>query len=424
MGLARTPPQRVNERAPAHVAAHGAPPFAPRNPGVMRSPPAKSPSPQPPLLQQPQPQAEPEQESQEEPQAEDEVAEEGNTTEEPVPHKSLIVDDRPIRPAPAIVVHDETMEVDASAETVEMEDASLDNAQADEGGDVEMQEAEPALDASTELSQPSRPNQPSTPPAARPRRSHAPPQAESSSQSSQPAQPKTPRSRSSRRHTNPLPPPPAPIQLDADVPPEHLLYGRRYRLSMEMLDRAVMAAAQRWTADQMRECFPKLSKKMPKAVENTYLSASQSMRENILANAHELLTHYKAGPAMQLIDEVDIEAREYASTCKANGESSDRPDAWRPDVSPHALVAATVLPVYDEAYSKLREEYLELHKDCQERYASLLQKQALIKRLEENVGDGAVELDKTLQVLDNLPLEDMQTWTEATETKMDTRAPE
>ncbi|TYJ59029.1 hypothetical protein B9479_000018 [Cryptococcus floricola] len=419
MGLARTPPQRAHDLAPAPLPPQGASPFAPRNPGVMRSPPARSPS-QPPQHPQLYAQPEPDNEPQEEPGAQDEVLEEGNTTEEPAPHHSLIVDDRPIRPAPAIVVHEETMDGSAIAET---EDSSLGHVQADEGGDVEMQEPDTEVDASAELSQPSGPSQPTTPPTSRPRRSHAPPQAESSSQNSQPAQPKTPRSRSSRRHTNPLPPPP-PIQLDADVPPEHLLYGRRYRLSMEMLDRAVMAAAQRWTADQMRDCFPKLSKKMPKAVENTYLSASQAMRDNILANAHELLTHYKAGPAMQLIDEVDMEAREYAATCKANGESSNRPDAWRPDVSPHALVAATVLPVYDEAYIKLRDEYLELHKDCQERYASMLQKQALIKRLEENVGDGAVELDQTLQVLDNLPIEDMQTWTEATETKMDTRAPE
>lgn len=86
-----------------------------------------------------------------------------------------------------------------------------------------------------------------------------------------------------------------------------------------------------------------------------------------------------------------------------------------------------------------------MHKDCQERYASILAKQAQLKQLEENVGDGVVELDKvshliwdvikntahctllhyqTLKALDGLPVEDMMIWTEAAETKMETRAPE
>lgn len=40
-----------------------------------------------------------------------------------------------------------------------------------------------------------------------------------------------------------------------------------------------------------------------------------------------------------------------------------------------------------------------MHKDCQERYASILAKQAQLKQLEENVGDGVLELDKVSHLI-------------------------
>lgn len=82
-----------------------------------------------------------------------------------------------------------------------------------------------------------------------------------------------------------------------------------------------------------------------------------------------------------------------------------------PDLTPAALTAATVLPVYDEAWERLRIEYLEasryipqrlmikadvfqLYEDARKRYASISVKQAELKELEESVADGVIELDQ------------------------------
>ncbi|WVQ99679.1 hypothetical protein IAU59_006818 [Kwoniella sp. CBS 9459] len=234
--------------------------------------------------------------------------------------------------------------------------------------------------------------------------------------------PKTPRSRSrSRRPTEPLPSPPRPLPLDN----EQEEYGRRYQLTMETLERAIKAGAQRWTPEHLKGCFPQLSKDNSKAMENMCLSASQSMASNILKSAQAHMEHYKVGAALRSIDAVDQEAREYARNNPSSYGSGkcERPDAWRPDLTPQALVAATVLPIYDESYAKLREEYLELHNYCADKYKSIREKQALLKEIEEGVADSVVDLQKTIEILDRLPVEDMAMWTETVDTKLDTRAP-
>ncbi|WWD17053.1 hypothetical protein CI109_101490 [Kwoniella shandongensis] len=456
MGLQRTPPQRANQPGPStnHAAetadqtttSIGSPAkaFAPRNPGVLRTPPGgrgASTSPLPPTQPTPLPAssstpitatalisktiAEPLSEPEPvvtgpSPSAQGEGRESFGGPQ----HKSLIIDDRPIRPAPAAVFditdpsiqHQEDVAMDVDEPEEQSVEAALSSGQ--NPPEVEMAEPGPQPEVSF-----TRPREVTPPPAtsiATSSRTPAVSQVPPTTPAAPPAAPKTPRSRS-RRQTNPLPDPPAPIPLD-----EPMEYGRRYQLTMETLDRAVKAGAQRWTVDHFNGCFPTISKQMPTAMENAWLQASLSMRQNILDNAQPLLSHYNVGPALQAIDEVDKEAREYAKSNppREAGASSSRPDAWRPNVSPHALVAATVLPIYDEAYQKLREEYLELHKDCTDRYASILSKQATLKNLESSVSDGVVELDKTIKILEKLPTEDMMLWTESAETKLETRAPE
>ncbi|KAK8864638.1 hypothetical protein IAR55_001888 [Kwoniella newhampshirensis] len=459
MGLQRTPPPRAAQPGPSTggdtqaetaAASVGSPAkaFAPRNPGVLRTPPGSTSPLLPPTRATPSraptsaitsitattTQAVPSSDSAPIPTVEPLIepargstssSELGRESLGESQHKSLIIDDRPIRPAPAIVLDISEASIQKEEEDVMMDvdEPEERTVEAELSGQLEIEMAEPQSDSPTVIQPPLRE---STPPVTQSTTSKRTPASTTTTTSrpvpapTTPTAPKTPRSRS-RRQTNPLPDPPAPIPLD-----EPMEYGRRYQLTMETLDRAVKAGAQRWTVDHFNGCFPKISARMPAAMEPAWLKSSLSMRENILKNAHVLLSHYDTGPALQAIDDVDKEAREYAKSNapREAGEGSSRPDAWRPDISPHALVAGAVLPIYDEAYQKLREEYLELHKDCTDRYASILAKQASLKYLESSVSDGVVELDKTIKILEKLPTEDMMVWTETTETRLETRAPE
>jgi len=105
---------------------------------------------------------------------------------------------------------------------------------------------------------------------------------------------------------------------------------------------------------------------------------------------------------------------------------------------------AQILPVYDEAWDRLRTEYLEvslrgrllpvswadgqLHEDSRQRYNSIMAKQAQLRELEGSVSDGVIELEqvshffpvssfsaclsKTIKLLDGFPNEDMMKWME------------
>ncbi|OCF74322.1 hypothetical protein I204_04693 [Kwoniella mangroviensis CBS 8886] len=391
--------------------------FAPRHPGVMRTPPPSS----------------------------------GFAEQQDQINRFEHVDERPIRPAPfpppeellPKPMESEVPQIQLEADqTIEVEDDShaelsveqqmiidteqspakqismqVDRNQIDSGSapmeiDIPVQQAETKRSTTPtyNLQQPSAQAGPSTIPALPP-----------TTPSSQSTIPKTPRSR--RKTLEPLPSPPRipSVQQEGEYQ-----FGRRYQLTMETLERAVKAGAQRWTTEHLKGCFPQLTKDLGKPMEDICVSASQSMRQNILASAAEHMKHYKVGPALQAIDEVDKEAKDYR---RFNPPESDigklgRADAWRPDVTPNALTISSILPIYDNSYSKLREEYLELHEYCSEKYKTLIEKQNQLTELENGASDGVIELEKTIEILDNLPMEDMMIWTESAESKLDTRAPE
>ncbi|GFZ46816.1 hypothetical protein JCM24511_04036 [Saitozyma sp. JCM 24511] len=191
------------------------------------------------------------------------------------------------------------------------------------------------------------------------------------------------------------------------IPGDILEYGRRWESTMNTLELAVRAGAQKWTARDLESCLPLLAKKNPEAMKDVWANSSISMRTIIMNHANTLMNDYKAGPALQLIEQVVDDAKAHAAK-----SSEPRPDAWRPDRSPFALTAATNLPIYDEAYARLREEYIHLHEDCSTRYASIVAKQDMLQKLEGSVSEGVVDLEKTIQLLEGFPTTDMQNWTE------------
>ncbi|WWD03289.1 hypothetical protein V865_001340 [Kwoniella europaea PYCC6329] len=391
--------------------------FAPRHPGVMRTPSPSS----------------------------------GSTEQEDQINRFEHVDERPIRPAPfpppeeippgpmeldvpqiqlegdkTIVIEDDSqaelkveqqMVIDTEQSPAKQISMQVDRNQI-HSGSAPMEIDIPVQQANSERSTTPTYNPQQFSAQAGPSTIHAPPPTTPSSQSTIP---KTPRSR--RKTMEPLPSPP---RIPSVQQEEEYQFGRRYQLTMETLERAVKAGAQRWTTEHLKGCFPQLTKDLGKPMEDICVSASQSMRQNILASAAEHMKHYKVGPALQAIDAVDKEAKDYR---RFNPPESDigklgRPDAWRPDVTPNSLTISSVLPIYDNSYSKLREEYLELHKYCSDKYKTLIEKQNQLNELENGVSDGVIELEKTIEILDNLPMEDMMIWTESAESKLDTRAPE
>ncbi|EIW65891.1 hypothetical protein TREMEDRAFT_65976 [Tremella mesenterica DSM 1558] len=186
-------------------------------------------------------------------------------------------------------------------------------------------------------------------------------------------------------------------------------YGKRYGMMMYALELAIKNGTQKWSVRDLQQCFPLLAKRMSSSLENVYLGSSRNMREQIENAAKSLLEDYRAAPALQLLDEVVDDAKMH----KASGGGS-RSDAWRPDISPAALTAATNLPIYDEAYERLRSELLELHADSSQRYRSIQQKRHQLSQVESSLSLGLSELDSALEIFDKSPetRESMASWME------------
>ncbi|ORY26153.1 hypothetical protein BCR39DRAFT_271186 [Naematelia encephala] len=244
-----------------------------------------------------------------------------------------------------------------------------------------------------------------------------------------PAPPKTPLSRSrkslhsARTPAQVLSEPAVPI---SDAHAQRAEFGRRYQLTMDTLDLAASAAAAKWTfvflsssvfhkadiplcrAKDLEDIFPSFAARNPQGLKDVYLSSSHELRQRILTGANEILERERAAPALKAIEELVKEGKEWAS---ANPDSRRR-DAWRADLTPHALTAATNLSVYDQAYSRLRQEYLVLYEECQSRSRSIAAKKAELRDIEGGVSDGVVELEKTIQMLEGFPNEEMAGWAE------------
>lgn len=179
-------------------------------------------------------------------------------------------------------------------------------------------------------------------------------------------------------------------------------------------------------AKDLQGCLPLLAAQHKQTMEHVWLNSSQSMQTAIIVSAlwnqsmysvliwrqdkaTFLFDHYRVGPALQDIDAVVSEARAYAA---AHPDAPGRPDAWQPDLSPATLTVAANLPMYDEVYNRLRDEYLEvsrrlcrcwavgvltphqLHQKCSSRYKRILEKQEELRLLEGAVSDGVVELEQ------------------------------
>ncbi|CAD6572889.1 MAG: hypothetical protein TREMPRED_000679 [Tremellales sp. Tagirdzhanova-0007] len=208
--------------------------------------------------------------------------------------------------------------------------------------------------------------------------------------------------------------PAVPVPIEAGATED---WGKRYEITLDTLELAVRAGTQKWTVKNIEQSFPTLAGSHKSAIEAVYISSAQKMRHKIMEEALGLFEHYKVGPALQAIDQVVLDARSKAS-------SAGRPDAWRPNMSPYVLMAATNLPMYDEAYARLRAEYLELHDDCRSRFASVRAKQNALAEMETSVSDGVIELMKTIELLEGVPSEEMMQWMEDTVGKLEgARAP-
>ncbi|ORX35681.1 hypothetical protein BD324DRAFT_631119 [Kockovaella imperatae] len=200
------------------------------------------------------------------------------------------------------------------------------------------------------------------------------------------------------------------MDLEGDESIEEGEYGRRWRKTMETLELATKAAAQKWTAKDLKQSFPSLAEDDSGEMDAIWLQAAQTMRERLLELGMDVMKHYKVPSSLQQIDQVVKEGETYAQEHRK--DKHGRRDAWRPDITPEILTAATQLPLYDETHARIRDEYVLLHEDCRKRYLSILEKQARLDEMEGGVAEGIAELEKTISLLGGFPSEEMMVWME------------
>lgn len=142
------------------------------------------------------------------------------------------------------------------------------------------------------------------------------------------------------------------------------------------------------SAEDLKKSLPTLAQQDPRGIESIHRAAAHNLQANIMVRARRhdepikadeqskaqtLFEHYRMGRSLQSIDRVVAEGDAYETTRTSDNA---RPDAWRfvtsrlrskharltrrSDLSPEALTAAMNLQMYDEAWTRLRTEYIEV----------------------------------------------------------------
>lgn len=143
------------------------------------------------------------------------------------------------------------------------------------------------------------------------------------------------------------------------------------------------------SAEDLKKSLPTLAEQDPRGIESIHRAAAHNLQANIMvrwgynrriisfradlqSKAQTLFEHYRMGRSLQSIDRVVLEGDEYEKTRTSDNA---RPDAWRcvdvsrtvciplmrrSDLSPEALTAAMNLQMYDEGWTRLRTEYIEV----------------------------------------------------------------
>ncbi|KAG7527291.1 hypothetical protein FFLO_07081 [Filobasidium floriforme] len=185
-----------------------------------------------------------------------------------------------------------------------------------------------------------------------------------------------------------------------------------YETTKVAVEGAVRRGANRWTVKDLKKAYPIISapKERTKAFEKLWLETSEGLRAKMINQADAIIEHYEVKPALDRLELAVEEARVRKARILRGEEGVYVADIWRPDLSPQALTAAYNLPRYDAVYTRLREEYIQLFKDCERLAGEVDGKKKRMDEIKDQVIQANEQLKETADKLENVPGDGIKMW--------------
>ncbi|KAI0369181.1 hypothetical protein BV20DRAFT_968375 [Pilatotrama ljubarskyi] len=181
--------------------------------------------------------------------------------------------------------------------------------------------------------------------------------------------------------------------------------SKRWTYFHSALQLAIQRSAHKWTYEDFAECFSLWCDEQPENAATIFNLVSSRLESSITEHCEELFKKYNVKENLDNLHAVVTAAR---ARKQAGYEGKD---VWREDLQPRAAVRARTVPLLERERDRLRTELSQL----------TAENSGLQSEMQHNVQakeDADAEAAKLLDILDQtftkwnqIPLDDIQSWT-------------
>ncbi|KAI0330874.1 hypothetical protein GY45DRAFT_1323001 [Cubamyces sp. BRFM 1775] len=181
--------------------------------------------------------------------------------------------------------------------------------------------------------------------------------------------------------------------------------SKRWTYFHSALQLAIQRSAHKWTYEDFAECFSLWCDEQPENAATIFNLVSGRLESSITENCEELFKKYNVRENLDNLHAVVTAARARKQA------GYDGKDVWREDLQPRAAVRARTIPLLEKERDRLRAELSQLTEENLELQSQM---QRNVQAKEDADADAARLLDildRAFAKWDQLPLDDMQSWT-------------
>ncbi|KAI0642443.1 hypothetical protein C8Q79DRAFT_985896 [Trametes meyenii] len=181
--------------------------------------------------------------------------------------------------------------------------------------------------------------------------------------------------------------------------------SKRWTYFHSALQHAIQRSAHKWTYEDFAECFSLWCNEQPENAATIFNLVSSRLESSITDNCEELFKKYNVKENLDNLHGVVTAAR-----VRRQAEYLGN-DLWREDLQPRAAVRARTVPLLEKERDRLRAELSQLTNENSELQSQMRHN---VQAKEEADAD-AVKLldvlDRAFSKWNQLPLDDIQSWT-------------
>ncbi|KAF8267753.1 hypothetical protein EI94DRAFT_1579993 [Lactarius quietus] len=182
--------------------------------------------------------------------------------------------------------------------------------------------------------------------------------------------------------------------------------SKRWTQFYAALQLAIQSAAHKWTHKDFTECFPLWCEEQPNGAEGVFKTVSSFIETHIIKDTNKLFEQYDVQKHIDELHGVVTEAR----ARRQRGEPPGA-DLWREDLQPREAVRARTTTTLERERDMLRARLAQMEKENTELYSQIKENEAAEERTEARIAEIFAFFDEIYAKWQELPLEDMQTWT-------------